>query len=99
MDTLQALAEPKRRQILALVWDRELAASAIADQFTVTFGAISQHLSVLRETGLVVMRKDGNRRLYRADHDALGPFKEVLETMWSDSLQRLADQIERTSPK
>ena len=40
------------------------------------------------------MRKDGNRRLYKADQDALGPFKDVLEAMWADSLQRLADQVE-----
>lgn len=94
MDTLQVIAEPRRRQILALVWEQELAASEIASRFDVTFGAVSQHLSILREAELVTMRKDGNRRLYRADHDALAPFKEMLEVMWADTLRGLADRIE-----
>ena len=94
MDALQIIAEPRRRQILALVWERELAAADIAAQFDVTFGAISQHLAVLRDASFVTVRKDGNRRLYKADQDALAPFKEVLEMMWGSLLQELADRIE-----
>lgn len=94
MDSFQVLAEPRRRQILELVWGRELAAAEIASQFDVTFGAISQHLAVLREAQFVTVRKDGNRRLYRADEIALGPFKDVLETMWAKTLSGLAEQIE-----
>ena len=94
MDTLQAIAEPRRREILGLIWDEELAAGEIASRFDVTFGAISQHLAVLREAELVNVRKDGNRRLYRADRDRLAPYKAILETMWSESLQDLADMIE-----
>ena len=96
MDALQVIAEPRRRQILALVWDRELQATEIAAQFDVTFGAVSQHLAVLKRARFVTVRKDGNRRLYRADHDALGPFKEVLEMMWGSVLQDLAVKIEST---
>ena len=88
------LAEPRRRQILELVWEEELPATEIAAEFDVTFGAVSQHLAVLRQAQFVTVRKDGNRRLYKADQDALGPFKDVLEAMWADSLQRLADQVE-----
>lgn len=94
MDTLQVIAEPKRRQILALIWDRELAAANIAAEFDVTFGAISQHLAVLRQADLVKMRKEGNRRIYSADQDALGPFRDVLESMWKDTLGNLASEIE-----
>jgi len=94
MDLLQVIAEPRRRQILAMIWDVEMAAGDIADRSEVTFGAISQHLSVLREAGVVVVRKDGNRRLYRADKDRLGPLRQVLETMWSTVLDDLADAIE-----
>lgn len=94
MDAFQVLAEPRRRQILDLVWGRELAATEIASQFDVTFGAISQHLAVLREAHFVTVRKDGNRRLYRADQVALGPFKDVLESMWTRTLSDLAQQIE-----
>ena len=92
------VAEPRRRQILSLVWDREMAASDIADEFEVTFGAVSQHLAVLRDAGLVTVRKDGNRRLYRADQDALAPYKGILEAMWSDMLLHLAETIETEEP-
>ena len=95
MDTFQILAEPRRRQILELVWGRELAATDIAAQFDVTFGAISQHLAVLRDAHFVTVRKDGNRRLYQADEVALGPFRDVLETMWAATLRDLAAQIEQ----
>jgi DNA-binding transcriptional ArsR family regulator len=94
MDTLQVIAEPSRRRILGLVWDRELAAGEIARHFDVTFGAVSQHLGVLRTAGLVSVRKDGNRRLYRANPDALAPYKDVLEPMWAGTLRTLAAAIE-----
>ncbi len=73
MDALHAVAEPRRREILRLVWDAERSAGDVAAHFDVTFGAVSQHLAVLRKAGLVSVRKDGNRRLYRADRAALGP--------------------------
>lgn len=94
MDTLQVIAEPSRRRILSMLWDEEMAAGDIACRFDVTFGAISQHLAVLREAGLVMVRKDGNRRLYRVDKDRLGPWRAVLETMWKDTLDMLADAAE-----
>jgi DNA-binding transcriptional ArsR family regulator len=94
VDGLQVIAEPHRRRILRLVWDDELPAGAIAGQFEVTFGAISQHLAVLRDVGFVEVRADGNRRLYRANKPALGPLRTVLEEMWSDALDVLAHTIE-----
>jgi DNA-binding transcriptional ArsR family regulator len=87
MDPLQVIAEPSRRRILGLVWDRELSASEIADQFDSTFGAVSQHLSVLRDAQLVSLRQEGNRRYYRAN-------REALEAMWRDTLRGLARTIE-----
>ena len=53
MDALQVIGEPRRREILRLVWDRERTAGDIAGQFDVTFGAVSQHLAVLRDAGFV----------------------------------------------
>lgn len=79
---------------MKLIWDEELAASEIAAQFDVTFGAVSQHLGVLRQSGLVKMRKDGNRRLYVADRDALAPYRALLEAMWKETLADLARTIE-----
>ncbi|GAA3434992.1 ArsR/SmtB family transcription factor [Kutzneria kofuensis] len=98
MDALHAVAEPRRREILRLVWDAERSAGDVAAHFDVTFGAVSQHLAVLRKAGLVSVRKDGNRRLYRADRAALGPLAAWLESMWSaelDTLAALAEQVER----
>ena len=89
------IAEPRRREILRLVWDSEMAAGDIASRFDVTFGAVSQHLAVLRDAQYVRVRKDGNKRLYTVDKDRLGPLRSVLETMWVDTLDQLADAIER----
>jgi len=95
MDALQIIVEPRRRQILELVWNDELAAGEIAARFDVSFGAISQHLAVLRGAGFVHVRKDGNRRLYRANRTGLAAFRPLLEAMWSGTLDQLAAAIER----
>lgn len=94
MDDLQVIAEPKRRRILALIWDAEKAASSIAAEFDVTFGAVSQHLAVLREAGMVTVRQEGNRRFYMADRDRLAPYRAVLQSMWEQTLRDLATAIE-----
>lgn len=94
MDALQVLAEPRRRKILQIVKDDEMAAGEIAARFDITFGAISQHLAVLRDAGFVSVRKDGNRRLYRLDDEGLGPWREVLEKMWAGALDELARAVE-----
>ncbi len=94
MDVLQVVAEPRRREIIRLIWDTEMSAGDIAGRFEVTFGAVSQHLSLLRDTGLVEVRRDGNKRMYRADKEALDPFRPILERAWAGTLQRLADTIE-----
>ena len=62
------------------------------------FGAVSQHLTILREAGFVTVRKDGNRRYYLADRDGLGELRPVLEAMWSATLDRLAEAVESGAP-
>lgn len=94
MDGLQVIAEPHRRRILGLVWDGELAAGDIAREFDITFGAVSQHLAVLREAGFVDVRPEGNRRLYHTNKQALGPLRAILENMWTETLEDLARAIE-----
>ncbi len=94
MDNLQVVAEPTRRRILELVWSSERSAGDIAARFDTTFGAVSQHLAVLRREGLVSVRKAGNRRYYKADRDALGPLRPVLESMWAATLDDLAAAVE-----
>lgn len=84
------MAEPRRREILRLVWAEELPAAEIAAQFTdVTRPAISQHLAVLKEAALVVERRDGTRRLYRANHAEMDRLRQFLDDYWTDSLHRL----------
>src|SRR5687768_12087960 len=92
---LRAIAEPRRREILRLVWDRELPAGQIASHFDVTHAAISQHLRVLREAALVTERREGTRRLYRASPEGLGELRAYLEAYWDEGLQRLKVAAER----
>lgn len=87
---LTAIASPRRREILRLVWDYELRAGAIhAAMSDVTFGAVSSHLSALAGAGLVDVRAEGRQRFYRARRAALGPLGRMLEQMWGDALWRL----------
>ena len=79
--TIRALAEPNRREILELVRAGELAASEIAARFDVTRAAISQHMQVLGEAGLVSERRDGTRRLYRARAARLDELKRYLDEL------------------
>ena len=92
---LRAIAEPHRREILRLVRDDELTAGAIAAHFDVTRPAISQHLTVLRDAGLVVERRDGTRRWYRARPDGTRELRAWLEAFWDDGLTRLAAAAEQ----
>ena len=93
---LKAIAEPRRREILRLVWNRELPAGRIAARFEdVTHAAISQHLRVLREAALVTERREGTRRLYTANQDGLGELRAFLESYWDENLSRLKVMAER----
>ena len=95
--TLAAIASPRRREILRLVWSEEMAAGDIAAAMPdVTFGAVSLQLRALHEAGLVVCRAHQKNRYYRAKREALGPVGRSLERMWDDALWRLklAAQLE-----
>ena len=91
---LKAIAAPHRRQILSLVRDGELSAGAIAAHFDVTRPAVSQHLAVLKEAGLVEERRNGTRRLYRARPEGLDPIREFLEQFWDERLEALKREAE-----
>jgi DNA-binding transcriptional ArsR family regulator len=96
---LRAIAEPRRRQILELVRERELSAGAIASQFDVTRPAISQHLGVLKEAGLVDERRNGTQRLYRARPQGLSELKAFLDGFWDAKLEALQREAEREERK
>jgi DNA-binding transcriptional ArsR family regulator len=96
---LKALAEPRRREILRIVWSREVAASDIAAHFDVTRSAISQHLSVLKEADLVSERREGTRRYYRARSDTMEELRAFLDDYWTTGLNRLRDAAEASQRK
>ena len=91
---VQAISEPHRREILRLVRDRELAASEIAGHFDVTRTAISQHLTVLKNAGLISERRDGTRRIYHARPDGLAELRRFLEGFWDEGLAHLKREAE-----
>lgn len=97
---LKALAEPRRRAILRLVWRHELPATDIADRFRdVSRPAISQHLSVLKGANLVTERRAGTRRLYRANRDTVAELRAFLDDYWTSGLERLRDAAEATEAR
>ncbi len=93
--TLKAIATERRRQILTLVRERELSAGEIAAHFDVTRPAISQHLNVLKEVGLLNERRNGTRRLYRARPEGLTEIKAFLEGFWDERLEALKHEAEK----
>jgi len=92
---IRAIAEPSRRQILRLVKEEELPAGEIASHFGQTRPAISQHLRVLKDAGLVSARRDGTRRLYKARPERLLELRSFLDEFWSDRLTALKAAAER----
>ena len=92
---LKAIAEPRRRAILRLVSESELTVGNIAVHFDVTRPAISQHLGVLKEAGLVTERREGTKRLYRARPEGLLEVRTFLDSFWSRRLERLKREVER----
>jgi DNA-binding transcriptional ArsR family regulator len=92
---IEAISDPRRRDILRLVRGTELPAGAIAAEFgDVTRPAISQHLRVLREAGLVEERREGTRRLYRARGAGLREVRAFLEEFWDEHLETLRREAE-----
>jgi DNA-binding transcriptional ArsR family regulator len=94
---LRAIAEPRRREILRLVREGELAAGEIAEHFDVTRQAISQHLRVLKETGLVSERRQGTVRFYRARPEGLAQLRDYLDEFWGQALVALKEEAESES--
>lgn len=92
-DVYAAIADPTRRRILRLLDEREMSVNDLADGFTVTRPAISQHLRVLREAGLVAYRKEGRTRYYRAHAEPLGEVIDWLsyfDVFWNEKLAGLS---------
>jgi DNA-binding transcriptional ArsR family regulator len=96
---IKAIAEPRRREILRLVWNDERSSGEIASHFDITGPAVSQHLRVLKEAGLVNERREGTRHLFSANRETLRQVRDHLAWMWDDSLadlKRAAEHEMRT---
>jgi DNA-binding transcriptional ArsR family regulator len=83
---LQALGDPTRRSVLEELRDGPRAVGEIAARLPVSRPAVSQHLRVLKEAGLVTERQHGTRRLYRVEPDGLAEVREYLENFWEEAL-------------
>jgi DNA-binding transcriptional ArsR family regulator len=91
---LRAIAEPRRLEILKLIAGQEMASGQIAAHFDITRPAISQHLQVLKNAGLVSERREGTRRLYQARPEGLAELRAFVESFWDEGLERLARAAE-----
>ena len=102
---LTALADPTRRQIFETIVERPRNVGELADQLPVTRPAVSQHLRVLRDVGLVVDRKEGTRRIHSANPAGLAELRAYVERMWTDALADFATAAQhsptprRSTPK
>jgi DNA-binding transcriptional ArsR family regulator len=94
---LKAIAEPRRQEILRLVWSQERAAGEIAQHFQVSRPAISKHLRVLREAGLVEERRKGTQRLYRARAESMLELRRFLDSFWDEGLLAVKQAAESSS--
>ena len=95
---LRALSDGTRRHILTLIWHEERTASEIASEFSISGPAISQHLKVLLDSDLVLLRRSGTRRFYRVNQTAIASLQAELAVFWDGGLSRLkraAEQKER----
>ena len=93
-EQLRALADPTRREILRRLLDQEAPAGEIAGAFAVSRPAVSRHLRVLREAGLVTVRNKGTSRYYRTDRAALSSVRSRLDSFWDAGLPRLTAAVE-----
>jgi DNA-binding transcriptional ArsR family regulator len=91
---LKAIAEPRRQEILRLLWQRERAAGEVAAHFDISRPAISKHLRILKEAGLLEERRAGTLRLYRARPERLADARRFLESFWDEGLAAIKRSAE-----
>ena len=91
---LKEIAEPRRQEILRLLWQRERAAGEVAAHFDISRPAISKHLRILKEAGLLEERRAGTQRLYRARPERLADARRFLESFWDEGLAAIKRSAE-----
>ena len=93
-EALAALADPTRRTIFELLADHPQAVGELAREMPVSRPAVSQHLRVLKDAGLVTDRAAGNRRIYHVDPDGVGALRAYLDQFWNRALAAFRDAVE-----
>ena len=96
---MDALGDPTRRAIFERLRSEPLSVGEIADGLPVSRPAVSQHLRVLKEAGLVTERRNGTRRLYRLDPDGVGELRDYFDDFWTDALAAFKAEAERERRK
>ena len=94
-DGWEALGDPSRRAIVACLAERPQAVGELAEELPISRPAVSQHLKVLKEAGLVTDRADGNRRIYRLNPAGMAALRDQLETFWNRALDGYQDVVEQ----
>ena len=98
-DPFDALGDPMRRRILRLLADRPRPVGALADELPISRPAVSRHLRLLKEAGLVTEEAHGTRRIYRLHEQGLGEVRSYLEGVWGEALGRFRLLAENTDPR
>jgi DNA-binding transcriptional ArsR family regulator len=99
-DAFNAIAEPRRREILTYLALKERPVGDIVRSLRLEQPSVSKHLRVLKDVGLVHMRRDGRRALYRTNAEAIRPLHEwtaTFERLWANQLNRIKERAEKTS--
>jgi DNA-binding transcriptional ArsR family regulator len=97
VEGLTALADPTRREIFERIADRPRPVGELARELPVSRPAVSQHLKVLKDAGLVIDRPAGNRRIYQVDPDGLGALRAYLDQFWNRALSAYKATVEQPS--
>jgi DNA-binding transcriptional ArsR family regulator len=95
-DPFEALGDARRREILRLLSQRDLAVQQIADALPISRPAVSRHLRLLKEAGMVAERAEGTRRIYHLEQDGVEAVREYLETVWGEAAARFRIVAENT---
>jgi DNA-binding transcriptional ArsR family regulator len=96
---LDALGDPRRREMLALLGEGARAVNEIAAELPISRPAVSRHLRILKESGLVVERSEGTRRIYRLADEGAVPVQDYLTSVWGEAALRFRLVAENTEPR
>ncbi len=99
MNPFEALGDPNRRAIVELLHGGDRSVQELADELPISRPAVSRHLRLLKQAGLVTDRAEGTRRLYRLHDEGIGAVREYLEQVWGDAALRFTIAAENTEPR